>query len=53
MWLATEIDGFTFRDLAEDWDEPIGTLLSRKSRAVAKLRQLLSDYRPKGHGGQQ
>jgi RNA polymerase sigma factor (sigma-70 family) len=53
VWLATEIDGFTFRDLAEEWDEPIGTLLSRKSRAVAKLRQLLSDYRPKGHGGKE
>jgi RNA polymerase sigma factor (sigma-70 family) len=51
VWLATEIDGFTFRDLAEEWDEPIGTLLSRKSRAAAKLRQLLSDYRPKRQGG--
>jgi RNA polymerase sigma factor (sigma-70 family) len=30
------------------WNEPIGTLLSRKSRAAAKLRQLLSDYRPQG-----
>jgi DNA-directed RNA polymerase specialized sigma24 family protein len=49
--LATEIDGFTFRDLAEEWNEPIGTLLSRKSRAAAKLRQLLSDYRPKRQGG--
>jgi RNA polymerase sigma factor (sigma-70 family) len=51
VWLATEIDGFTFRDLAEEWNEPIGTLLSRKSRAAAKLRQLLSDYRPKRQGG--
>jgi RNA polymerase sigma factor (sigma-70 family) len=48
VWIATEIDGFTFRDLAEEWNEPIGTLLSRKSRAAAKLRQLLSDYRPQG-----
>jgi RNA polymerase sigma factor (sigma-70 family) len=51
VWLATEIDGFTLRDLAEEWDESIGTLLSRKSRAVAKLRQQLSGYRPKGQGG--
>jgi RNA polymerase sigma factor (sigma-70 family) len=46
VWLATEVDGRSFRDLAEQWDEPLGTLLSRKSRAAAKLRQLLSDYRP-------
>ncbi len=51
IWLATEIDGRSFRDLAEAWNEPIGTLLSRKSRAAAKLRQLLSDYRPTGQKG--
>jgi RNA polymerase sigma factor (sigma-70 family) len=45
VWLATEVDGRSFRDLAEEWGEPIGTLLSRKSRAAATLRQLLSDYR--------
>lgn len=51
IWLATEIDGRSFRDLAEEWDEPIGTLLSRKSRAAGKLRHLLSDYRPTGQKG--
>jgi RNA polymerase sigma factor (sigma-70 family) len=45
VWLATEVDGRSFRDLAEEWGEPIGTLLSRKSRAAAALRDLLSDYR--------
>lgn len=45
IWLATEIDGRSFRDLAADWDEPIGTLLSLKSRATARLRTLLSEYR--------
>jgi len=45
IWIATEIDGLGFRELAEDWDVPIGTLLSRKSRATAKLRQQLSDYK--------
>lgn len=44
VWVATEIDGRSFRDLAEDWDEPIGTLLSRKSRATARLREFLSEY---------
>lgn len=44
IWVATEIDGRRFRDLAEDWNEPIGTLLSRKSRATSRLRELLSEY---------
>jgi RNA polymerase sigma factor (sigma-70 family) len=45
VWIATEIDGRSFRELSEDWEEPMGTLLSRKSRATAKLRQMLSDYK--------
>jgi RNA polymerase sigma factor (sigma-70 family) len=45
IWIATEVDGRSFRELAEDWGEPIGTLLSRKSRASGRLRDLLSDYR--------
>jgi RNA polymerase sigma factor (sigma-70 family) len=47
VWLATEVDGRSFREVSEEWDEPIGTLLSRKSRAAATLRRLLSDYRGK------
>lgn len=35
--IATEIEGYTFRDLAEKWQIPINTLLSRKSRAMKKL----------------
>jgi len=45
VWIATEIEGRSFRELAEAWEEPIGTLLSRKSRANAKLRELLHEYR--------
>ncbi len=45
VWIATEIDGRNFRELAEEWDEPIGTLLSRKSRATARLRTMLLKYR--------
>jgi RNA polymerase sigma factor (sigma-70 family) len=44
VWIATEIEGQSFRELAEDWDEPFGTLLSRKSRATEKLRRMLADY---------
>ncbi|MDR3762921.1 MAG: sigma-70 family RNA polymerase sigma factor [Acidobacteriota bacterium] len=45
VWIATEIEEQTFRELAEECDEPMGTLLSLKSRANARLRTLLSDYR--------
>jgi len=45
VWIATEIDGRSFRELAEEWEEPIGTLLSRKSRATVRLRTMLSEYR--------
>jgi RNA polymerase sigma factor (sigma-70 family) len=46
VWLATEVDGQSFRALASRWGEPTGTLLSRKSRATAKLRQQLADLHP-------
>jgi len=39
--VATEIEGWTFEDLSELWEEPIGTLLSRKHRAVQTLRKKL------------
>lgn len=39
---ATEIEGRTFRELADEWDTPIGTLLARKHRAVSKLRVLVN-----------
>jgi RNA polymerase sigma factor (sigma-70 family) len=40
--IATELEGWTFEELAEEWDEPVGTLLSRKSRAIKKLNLVLS-----------
>ena len=46
VWLATEVDGLSFRKLAARWGEPTGTLLSRKSRATAKLRKQLADLHP-------
>jgi RNA polymerase sigma factor (sigma-70 family) len=39
--IATEIEGFTFKELSEMWDVPLGTLLAQKSRALAKLRESL------------
>ena len=41
--LATELQGESFRALSEKWNEPIGTLLSRKSRALRNLRRMLEE----------
>lgn len=43
VWVATEIDGYTFKELSVKWGEPIGTLLSRKSRAARVLKIILKD----------
>ena len=40
--IATEFEDYTFRELSEEWGEPIGTLLSRKTRAIQKIRTILS-----------
>ncbi len=47
IWIATELDGYTFRELSEEWDLPIGTLLARKHRAVAALQKELQDLQNK------
>ncbi len=46
--VATELEGRKFRELSEEWDVPLGTLLARKHRAVLKLRAALSHYRNQG-----
>lgn len=43
VWIATEIEGRTFKELSLSWNEPIGTLLSRKSRATKALQAMLND----------
>ncbi len=40
--IATEFEGRSFRDVSLEWDTPVGTLLARKSRAVQKVREILS-----------
>jgi RNA polymerase sigma factor (sigma-70 family) len=39
--LATEFEGRGYRELSEQWDTPMGTLLARKHRAVRALRRAL------------
>ncbi len=41
--IETEFNGIKFRELSEEWDIPIGTLLTRKSRALNKIRGALAD----------
>ncbi len=45
VWIATEVDGMSFRELSALWDEPMGTLLARKKRANDRLQELLIEYR--------
>jgi RNA polymerase sigma factor (sigma-70 family) len=42
-FVGNVIEGRTFREMAEQTNTPLGTLLARKSRAVAKLRETLED----------
>jgi RNA polymerase sigma factor (sigma-70 family) len=41
--VATEMENQTFRELSEEWGVPLGTLLARKSRGIARLRSALSE----------
>lgn len=41
VFVATEIDGYTFEELSDEFNIPIGTLLSWKHRGVKKLKQII------------
>ncbi len=45
VWIATELEGRSFRDLSEEWSVPVGTLLARKHRANAALQKELQDLK--------
>lgn len=44
VFVETEILGTSYKELSARTGEPVGTLLSRKSRAVKKLRIILDQY---------
>lgn len=44
VFVETEINGNSYKALSLQTGEPIGTLLSRKSRAVKKLNIILDEY---------
>lgn len=39
--IATEIEGQSFKSLSKEWNIPIGTLLSHKSRAIKQIKSKL------------
>ncbi len=39
--VLTEFEGKSFREISDDWDMPLGTLLSKKSRAINKISRKL------------
>ena len=45
VWIATELEGRTFQELADEWGTPLGTLLARKHRANAALQKALQDLK--------
>jgi RNA polymerase sigma factor (sigma-70 family) len=45
VYEKTEFEGRSYKELSEETGEPIGTLLSRKSRTVKKLAILFKDYK--------
>jgi RNA polymerase sigma factor (sigma-70 family) len=45
VWIATELEGYSFRELSEEWGVAIGTLLARKHRANAALQMELKDLK--------
>ncbi len=40
--IATEFEGWSFRELSKEWEIPIGTLLARKSRAIKNIKEKLT-----------
>lgn len=46
VFVATVLQGKSFKELSELWQEPVGTLLSRKCRAIKELQKMLKDLKP-------
>ena len=48
VFVETEIKGRSYEDLVRETGEKLGTLLSRKSRAVKKLKNMIYEYLNEG-----
>lgn len=44
VFIETELKGKSYKQLAEETGEKMGTLLSRKSRSLKKLEKIITDY---------
>jgi len=44
---AHDFEGLTFEQMSTAWKIPVGTLLSRKSRAIRKLSSALAEHAPR------
>lgn len=48
--IATVFEERSYEELSEEWEVPVGTLLSRKHRALSKLYKILSNNKNNHHG---
>ena len=48
--IATEFEDQTYEKLSLEWDVPLGTLLSRKHRALSKLHKILLTIKNENYG---
>jgi RNA polymerase sigma factor (sigma-70 family) len=44
VWVETELNGRSYQELSDEWEIPIGTLLSRKHRANNELKNAFNEY---------
>ena len=49
IFILTEFGGKSFKEISEEFKIPIGTLLSRKSRAIKKIKEMLNHYLKNGY----
>ena len=49
VFVLSEIEEMKYQEIAEVMDVPVGTIKSRMHTAVAKLQELLGDYKPISH----
>ena len=49
--LLADVEGFSYKEIAEMLDIPIGTVMSRLHRGRKAMQKALYDYRPRTRAG--